>query len=108
MKKTLSKEEILRALQQELPRLRAQFGVRRIALYGSFSKSKAYLDSDIDLLVELERPLGLRFIRLASDLQEFLGRPVDLNTFDSLQRAKLQPRRAHIAADIEKYLAYVE
>ncbi|WP_322488617.1 nucleotidyltransferase family protein [Chloroflexus sp.] len=36
--------------------------------------------SDVDIIVEFERPLGFRFVELAEHLERLLGRRVDLLT----------------------------
>ncbi len=104
---TIGTEEILQRLRKELPYLREKYGVERIAIYGSFAKGKQTKKSDIDLLVDLAQPLGLEFISLAYHLEEMLGRKVDLATFDTLRRSMGNPRYKHIAADIQRTLAYV-
>jgi predicted nucleotidyltransferase len=49
-------------------------------LFGSLSRNEGRLDSDIDLLVELDysEPIGLEFIQMQLDLEELLGKKVDL------------------------------
>ena len=107
MNATQSCDEILTTLRRELPYLRDRYGVMRLALYGSYAKDTSTTSSDIDILVQLSKPLGLDFIRLAYDLEDILGRRVDLSTFDSLRRTAGDPRRAHIAEDIEESLIHV-
>jgi predicted nucleotidyltransferase len=107
MKQPLTKEEILQTLRKELPYLQEKYGVERIAIYGSFAKGAQTRKSDIDVLVQLVKPLGLEFIGLAYYLEDRLGRKVDLATFDTLHRSMENPRYKHIAADIERTLSYV-
>ena len=107
MKEILTKEKILQILREELPYLRRRYGVERIAIYGSFAKGNPTEKSDIDILVQLMKPLGLAFIELAYHLEEAVGRKVDLATFDSLHRSMENPRYKHIASDIERTLSYV-
>ena len=102
-----TREEIFQVLRREMPYLRDRFGVERMAVYGSFAKNQQIEDSDVDILVQLAKPLGLDFIRLAYHLEETLGREVDLNTFDNLQRSAENPRRTHIVQDIERTLIHV-
>ncbi len=49
-------------------------------LFGSLSRNEGRSDSDIDLLVELDysEPIGLEFIQMQLDLEELLGKKVDL------------------------------
>ncbi len=107
-RESLSKEEILRILQGVLPYLREHYGVTRLALYGSVARGEAGSESDVDLLVELSRPLGLKFVDLAFYLEEVLGCQVDLATFDSFQRTIQKPHRQALAASIQEDLTDVE
>lgn len=103
----LTTDDVRQVLKTELPRLTERYGVTRLALFGSHANGTAREDSDVDLLVELEKPLGLGFVRLAGDLEELLGRQVDLATFGSLRRSLNDPRRRHIAAEVERSLVWV-
>jgi hypothetical protein len=105
--KVKTREEILQILKKELPYLQEKYGVERIAIYGSFAKGTQTKESDIDILVRLVKPLGLKFIELAYHLEKLLGRKVDLTTFDNLQRSMETPRYRHIVSDIEGTLSYV-
>lgn len=60
-------------------------GTRTVALFGSFVKGEAGPDSDIDVLVEFERPTGLlALVRLERELSEAMGRRVDLLTEEAI------------------------
>jgi predicted nucleotidyltransferase len=107
MKKPLTKEKIIQTLRKELPCLREKYGVEKIAIYGSFAKGSPTTKSDVDILVQLVKPLGLEFVGLAYYLEEILDRKVDLATFDTLHRSLENPRYKHIAADIQRTLRYV-
>ncbi len=62
-----------------------RYDVKKAALFGSFVRSEAGEDSDIDLLVEFEgRKSLLDLVGLKLELQELLGRPVDVLTYGSL------------------------
>jgi len=50
------------------------------AVFGSFARGDATLDSDIDLLVRFSKPVGYRFFGLAEELEAVLGKQVDLAT----------------------------
>ena len=58
MEKASTKQEILERLKRELPNLEKRFGVRQIALYGSFARQDQKKKSDVDILVELSRISG--------------------------------------------------
>jgi len=93
MAATSIQEEIRQRLTESRAALRDDYGLKRIGLFGSCLRGEQRPDSDVDLLVELERPIGLfRFQRLERELSRLLGRPVDLVT-----PAALKP---HIGAEI--------
>ena len=56
-------------------------GVTRLRLFGSAVRGEERPDSDIDILVDFENPVGfLELIRFENALSEFFGRSVDLVT----------------------------
>jgi len=62
-----------------------KYGVKRAALFGSIVRGEATQDSDIDLLVEFEgRKSLLDLVGLKLELQELLGREVDVITYKSI------------------------
>jgi uncharacterized protein len=63
------------------------YGVTALHLFGSAVRDELRDDSDIDLLVEFGRPVGLfEFVRLRRTLEVLLGRRVDLVTTQGLKR----------------------
>ena len=56
--------------------------IKHLALFGSVLRDDFNVDSDIDILVELEpgTRVGLRFFGMEEELSRILGRKVDLNT----------------------------
>lgn len=105
--KPMNKTAILSIIHKEIPTLRQRFGVEQIALFGSYAREDASEDSDIDLVVSLSKPLGFAFIELADYLEAKLGRKVDLITASTLELGLADPRRAHIAKDIQESLIHV-
>lgn len=72
--------------------------VRRAALFGSCARDEAGEGSDVDLLVAFgpDRPRGLSLYRLDSELEQALGRRVDV-----VQEHLLHPRvRQHAQRDM--------
>jgi predicted nucleotidyltransferase len=77
--------EVLQLLRDHASEL-AEYQVERTALFGSVARNEAKPQSDIDILVEFRKPIGLfEFVRLKRLLESILGRPVDLVTFDALR-----------------------
>jgi predicted nucleotidyltransferase len=103
----LTREKVISIMKKELSYLKDKYGVKRIVLYGSFAKGNQKRKSNIDILVDLHKTLGLEFIELADMLEEILGRKVDVATYDHYKRSFHNPRYKHIAEDIEKSMIYV-
>ena len=63
-----------------------QRGVKSLAVFGSVARGDATASSDIDVLVEFNRPVGLfEFIRLKYYLEELTSCRVDLVTHDAIR-----------------------
>lgn len=77
----IDQNAIVGALQAHRAELQ-RGGFAHIALFGSTARGEALPDSDIDLLVELDRsrPLGLEFFSTIERVEEILGRKVDVVT----------------------------
>jgi predicted nucleotidyltransferase len=103
----LTREQVISILKKELPYLKEKYGVERIILYGSYAKGTQKKKSDVDILVDLRKPLGLEFVALADCLEEILSRKVDVATLDHFQKSLHNPRHKPIAEDIKRSMIYV-
>ena len=82
------KGDVLQSFRADKPAL-DRFGVKSIALFGSFARGEEREDSDLDILVEYRedaRPDLFDFIELKQHLETLIGRPVDLATPEALHR----------------------
>jgi len=79
--------ERLRELESQIMLVLLPVGVKRVALFGSVARGEDTARSDVDILVAFKAPVGLfRLARLRRELEERLGRPVDLLTEGFLSR----------------------
>lgn len=81
----ISKNDILNTLSDLKPILHRDYAVKEIGLFGSFSDDSYTDDSDIDLLVEFERPIGWKYFSLEIYLENIFGRKIDLVTKNALK-----------------------
>lgn len=98
---TLTRHDIFRVLRENHAVL-DRFAVRRIGLFGSYAKGRQTTASDIDLLVEFERPSYDNFAGLQDTLEKLFGRRVEILTpggFSSI-------RVARVADSIRKTIVY--
>lgn len=68
-------------LSKQILEVLMPFGVRRVSLFGSVARGEDSPESDIDILVQFKKPVGLLTLaRLRRILSQKLGRKVDLLT----------------------------
>lgn len=77
--KTLT--EIRQIIQAQKPYLAKAYGVTEVGVFGSYVRNEQHLDSDVDILIELERPPRISLIGLVElehYLSDVLGVKVDV------------------------------
>jgi len=99
----LTRQKIVELLQAKSPYLAAEFGVSKIGLFGSYLKGQPDETSDIDIIVEFERPIGFRFFELVDYLEDLLGRRVDVLTPAGIQNIRIK----RVAKNITESVVYV-
>ncbi|HMU34002.1 MAG TPA: nucleotidyltransferase family protein [Pyrinomonadaceae bacterium] len=82
--------------KQKIIKICKRNDISSCALFGSFSRGEANENSDIDLLVKFSKPVGYAFFAFALELEEALGRKVDLAT-DPMIGPHLRP---YVMADL--------
>ena len=83
---TDSVDHVIRRLRNINLQLNRDFGVSKIGIFGSYARNEQGRESDIDVLVEFDRPVNLfEFSRLKSYLTDQLGIRVDLVTPGALK-----------------------
>ncbi len=96
----MNRTAILDRLKAEIPTLRQTYGIRSLAVFGSMARGDDREGSDVDILVTFDgKPDFDRFMGLKLDLEDMLGRPVDLGTPDTL--------RPEMRAEVERDLIHV-
>jgi predicted nucleotidyltransferase len=81
----VTRAEALKQLAEHRAEISA-LGVRSLRLFGSVVRDEARADSDVDLLVGFDRPIGLfHFFRVQRLLEAILGRRVDLVMEDAVK-----------------------
>ncbi len=89
-------EEIVAQKGEEIRRVAAKHGVRRISVFGSHARGDAGAQSDVDFLIEVGGPTTPWFPGgLVAELEELLGRRVDVVELDALR----EPLRRRVLAE---------
>jgi predicted nucleotidyltransferase len=90
-------------LQENYAYLASEYGVKRIGLFGSYAKGVPAETSDIDIIVEFERPIGFRFIEFGEYIEGLLGKRVDILTPAGIQGIRID----RVAKSIKESTVYV-
>ncbi len=92
----MKKEEVIAIIQKYM----AHQPVEWAGIFGSFARNEMKKDSDIDIVVHFKKGIKISlfdYVRYKQDLEELLGRKVDLVTYKYLQ-----PRlKAYIDKDLQ-------
>lgn len=70
-----------------------------MAIFGSYGRGQQGEDSDVDILVDFQKPIGIEFIDLANELESLLKLKVDLVSKNGI--------RPQYFKQIEQDLSYV-
>lgn len=96
----MKQEQVIQVINSHRHELIHRFGVRSLALFGSVVRNEANDASDVDMLVEFNRPTGyFGLVALQEYLTELMRQPVDLGTVHSLK-----PR---VRTRVEQEMRYV-
>ncbi|MDO8142239.1 MAG: nucleotidyltransferase domain-containing protein [Candidatus Brocadiales bacterium] len=93
----------LQLVKEKYPYLLAEFGVEKIGVFGSIAKGIEKEDSDIDIVVKLQKPLGLKFTELVEYLENLFHKKVDVLTQDGIENIRIK----EVAEDIKRNIIYV-
>ena len=74
----MEKQEVINVLKQIKPLLEKEYGIKSIALFGSYSREEQTDESDIDLLVEHTSPLGFKYLDMMYELDKYFDKEVQI------------------------------
>jgi uncharacterized protein len=91
-------ESILTTLREHKSDLQERYGIRNLAVFGSYARGEQTPESDIDIMVELgDVQLGMEYFQLVYDLRDLFSQRVDV-----VSRGALKPRQFdHIQNDLQ-------
>lgn len=92
-------EIILEKLRAYKPELQRKYPISRLGVFGSYARGEATENSDIDVAVELNGPMGLNFVAMANEIEDLFGIKVDVVPKRSIKSTYL--------LSVEKDILYV-
>lgn len=93
-------QQVIDFLSSQKPVFEKEYHIRKIGIFGSYARGEAGDDSDIDIVVELEKPDMFYMIGIKQDIEETLGVHVDIIRMRERMNQSLK-------AQIEKDVIYV-
>lgn len=97
----LDKNTIIAILIKEFPKLKSDYKVKQIGLFGSYAQNQANENSDIDLIIEFYEPIGLKFVQLCDYLENLFHKRVDVLTPEGLKSIRVKKVVDNILNSIE-------
>lgn len=88
--------DIKSILKSNKQRLTDKYGLSFMAIFGSYGRGQQTEGSDVDILVDFQRPIGIEFIDLANELEKLLKIKVDLVSKNGVKPQYLK----HIEQDL--------
>jgi predicted nucleotidyltransferase len=89
-------QQIQEQLSNLKPALIKRFSVSSIGLFGSYARNEQNEDSDIDIVVDFSKPVGIEFVDLAEFLEESLKAKVDLVSLNGIKPKYLSVIKSEI------------
>ncbi|NPA62522.1 MAG: nucleotidyltransferase family protein [Methanococci archaeon] len=87
-------------IKRKITPILLKHGVKRASIFGSYARNEQKETSDIDILVEFDKKKSLLdLVRLKYELEEVLGKEVDILTYNSIHPL-LKERILNEAVDI--------
>jgi predicted nucleotidyltransferase len=93
----MKREDIINFISAHKAKFQQEFGVKRIGLFGSYARGDVRDESDIDIVVEIEKPDLFYLIGIKQAIEEALGSKVDIIR---LREKMNQTLRSRIERDV--------
>ena len=86
MNKKINKSDKIKELKSKIIKILKQKGIKKAGIFGSYARGEQKKGSDIDILIEPPKGMGMEFIGLNLELEKELGLKVDLISYNGLNR----------------------
>ena len=92
-------QEIEMTLGKHKQQLFSEYPIKSLAIFGSYARKEQKEESDLDILVEFNDKIGVRFIDLAEELENLIGFKVDLVSRNGIKEKyyqRIQPDLTYV------------
>ncbi len=74
----------IRAIIPKMIKILKKYNVEKAGIFGSYARGEQRKDSDIDLIIEPPKNMGIEFVTLNYELEDALKKKVDLITYKGI------------------------
>ncbi len=99
----LTTDNVIKKLKDQQSYLSKEFDLKRIGLFGSYARGTQTEKSDIDIVAEFNKPIGLKFIEFSEFIENLFEKKTDILTLDGINGIRNQ----NIAQSIKDTIIYV-
>lgn len=78
------KNNVLDKIKPKIIEILKKKGIKKAGIFGSYARGEQEKNSDIDILIEPTKGMGMEFIRLNLELEKELGLKVDLVSYNGI------------------------
>ena len=91
-----SLEEVQELLSENLNTLKRRYKIKRLGVFGEYARGEQDDNSEVDILIEFDKGIGLEFVDLEEQLEKILGERVHIVPKSGVQRKYLKAIRQDI------------
>lgn len=73
-------------IQLQIKPILLKYGVKKAAPFGSYATNQQNQNSDVDIIIESPKGMGIEFIGLKHELEDALNKKVDLLSYNGLDK----------------------
>lgn len=88
----MTKSEILTILQNYKTEYFEKYGILDIGIFGSTARNEAQEESDVDVVIKLQKPELFMLVGIKQELESRFNRPVDIVTYRERMNPFLKKR----------------
>ncbi len=82
----MTTEQIKKKLSILLVDLRKKYPIKSFEIFGSYARGDQTDESDLDILVEFNGKIGIKFIDLAEEIEQKTGMKIDLVSWKAVKK----------------------
>ncbi len=88
----LESNEIIVALSKYKRQVAPQYGIKALGVFGSVARNDMQIDSDVDIVIEMDTPNLIKMSRIRLEIEELLNKHVDIVHYRNKMNGLLKER----------------